>query len=77
VKPSRRALYRHRCRRGERLVRSASGVGFFKDNPPSAEELADLTVMHRQRTGRWVRVVTGASVGDNERVRIQIHAICR
>jgi hypothetical protein len=33
--------------------------------------------MHRQRTGRWVRVVTGASVGDNERVRIQIHAICR
>jgi hypothetical protein len=78
VRPERRAVYRHRCPGGERLVRSGSGVGFFEDDSPTARELADLEVTRTQRNGRVrVRVETGDLVGDDERVRIQIHAICR
>jgi hypothetical protein len=78
MRPGRRAVYRHRCRPGEQLVRSASGVGFFEDNPPTAGELADFDLTQTRRNGRIrVRVVTGDSVGDDERVRIQIHALCR
>ena len=78
VKPGRLAVYRHRCRRGERLVRSALGVGFFEDDPPTPAELADIDVTRTQRNGRIrVRVETGDSVGDDEQVRLQIHAICR
>ncbi len=78
VKPGRLAVYRHRCRRGERLVRSALGVGFFEDDPPTPAELADIDVTRMQRNGRIrVRVETGDSVGDDEQVRLQIHAICR
>jgi hypothetical protein len=70
--------FSHRCRPGERFVHSASGVGFFKDQPPSARELRDVKIDHRERHGRAVvRGTTGRRAGDNERVALQIHVTCR
>lgn len=78
LRPGREATHRHRCRRGERLVHSTTGVGFFKEQPPSARELRDVEVDHRQRRGRAiVTVTTGRRAGDNERVALQIHVTCR
>jgi hypothetical protein len=68
----------HGCRRGERLLASGHGVGFFQDSPPSARELRQLSSTRRERRGRVrVRVNTGPRVGDDERVEVQIHAVCR
>ena len=70
--------YSHVCRRGERLVRGSAGVGFFERRPPTARELRQLDVRHGLRRGRVrVRVRTGKLVGDDERVELQIHAVCR
>ena len=67
----------HRCRRGERLVRGLAGVRFHRQRPPTARELRHVTVTHRTR-GRRVhaRVRTGPTVGDRERVTLQILAVC-
>jgi len=75
--PSRTVNRTHRCRRGERLVRGLAGVRFHRERPPTAQELRDVTVTHRTR-GRRVhaRVRTGPTVGDHERVTLQILAIC-
>jgi hypothetical protein len=52
-------------------------VRFHRERPPTARELRDVTVTHRTR-GRRVhaRVRTGPTVGDHERVTLQILAIC-
>jgi hypothetical protein len=77
LRPSRTVRRSHRCRRGERLVRGLSGVRFHRERPPTARELRDVTVTHRTR-GRRVhaRVRTGPTVGDHERVTLQVFAIC-
>jgi hypothetical protein len=75
--PSRAITGSHRCRSGERLTRGLAGVLFHTRRPPTSRELRDLTMTHR-RLGQRVRasVRTGPTVGDRERVTLQILAIC-
>jgi hypothetical protein len=77
LRPSRTVTSSHSCRRGERLVRGLAGVRFHRQRPPTARELRDVTVTHRTQ-GRRVhaRVRTGPTVGDHERVTLQILAVC-
>jgi hypothetical protein len=77
LRPSRTVRGSHHCRRGERLVRGFAGVRFHRERPPTARELRDVTMTHRTR-GRRVhaRVRTGPTVGDHERVTLQILAVC-
>jgi hypothetical protein len=66
--------FRHGCRRGQRYLHYTWGVGFDKDQPPSACELRDVRVQHRERRDRAiVKVTTGRRAGDDERVALQIH----
>ena len=77
VRPSRTLTSSHRCRKGERLTRGMAGVLFHRRRPPTASELRHVTMTHRkvgQRIGASVR--TGPSVGDRERVTLQILAVC-
>ena len=75
--PSRTVRRSHRCRRGERLVRGLAGVRFHRQEPPTARERRDVTVTHRTRGRRMrARVRTGPTVGDHERVTLQILAVC-
>jgi hypothetical protein len=77
LRPSRAITASHRCRKGERLTRGLAGVLFHRRRPPTARELRDVTVTHR-RVGQRVRasVRTGPTVGDHERVTLQILAVC-
>jgi hypothetical protein len=77
LRPSRAITSSHRCRRGERLTRGLAGVLFHRRRPPTARELQDVTVTHR-RLGQRVRasVRTGPTVGDRERVTLQVLAVC-
>ena len=77
LRPSRAVTRSHRCRSGERLTRGVAGVLFHRRRPPTARELQDVTVTHR-RVGQRVRasVSTGPTVGDRERVSLQILAVC-
>jgi hypothetical protein len=75
--PSRTVEVTHRCRRGERLVRGTAGVLFHRDRPPTARELGDVDLTNRHgKTRVRARVRTGATVGDRERVTLQVHAVC-
>ena len=75
--PSRTVTRSHRCRGGERLVRGVAGVLFHRRRPPTARELRDVTVTHRTGQHRVrARVRTGRTVGDHERVTLQILAVC-
>ena len=78
LRPSRAVARSLRCRGGERLTRGVAGVLLHRRRPPTARELQDVTVTHR-RVGRRVRarVSTGPTVGDRERVTLQILAVCR
>ncbi len=78
LRPSHALTSSHRCRKGERLTRGLAGVLFHRRRPPTARELRDVTVTHR-RVGQRVRatVRTGPTVGDHERVTLQILAVCR
>ena len=77
LRPSRAVTRSHRCRSGERLTRGLAGVLFHRRRPPTARELRDVSVTHRT-LGRRVRasVRTGPTVGDRERVTLQILAVC-
>jgi hypothetical protein len=77
LQPSRTVAYTHRCRQGERLTHEAAGVLFHRRRPPTARELRDVTVTDR-KTDQRVRasVRTGPTVGDHERVTLQILAVC-
>jgi hypothetical protein len=77
LRPSRAITSSHRCRRSERLTRGLAGVLFHRRRAPTARELRDVTVTHR-RLGQHVRasVRTGPTVGDRERVTLQILAVC-
>jgi hypothetical protein len=75
--PSRTVTGSHRCRQGERLVRGLAGVRFHRERPPTARERQHVTMTHRT-PGRRVhaRVRTGPTVGDRERVTLQVLAVC-
>jgi hypothetical protein len=78
LRAAERRTYRHRCPGGHALVRSGSGVGFFTRRPPSLRTLRQLEIRHRQRSGVVeTTVITGPRVGDDERVVLQQHAVCR
>lgn len=78
VHPTHTVAVSHRCRAGERLIRGFAAVLFHRRRPPTARELSDVTVSHR-RVGQRVRarVSTGPTVGDHERVTLQVLAVCR
>ncbi len=78
IKPRRVRTFTRHCRAGEHLVDSGAGVGFFTARPPSDRELRDLHI-RRKEHGNEVRVTvrTGRRVGDNERVQLQLHALCQ
>jgi hypothetical protein len=65
------------CRRGTRLVYSGSGVAFFTERPPSRRIVRSLRHRHR-RSGSVSRTFVAAprSVGDDERVEVQVSALC-
>jgi hypothetical protein len=75
--PSRTLTSSHHCRAGERLVRGLAGVRFHRERPPTARELRDVAVTHSTQDQRVrARVRTGPTVGDHERVTLQIIAVC-
>ena len=77
VRPGAEVRLKVTCSRGERLVRSGSGVGFFTRRPPSNRVLRAIEHRHR-RSGRVARtlVTAPADVGDNERVEVQTTVLC-
>jgi hypothetical protein len=77
VRPGADVRMKLRCSRGERLVRSGSGVGFFTRRPPSDRILRAIKHRHR-RSGRAARtlVTAPAGVGDNEHVEVQTTVLC-
>jgi hypothetical protein len=77
IRPGADVRLRLGCARGERLVRSGSGVGFYTLRPPSKRVVEALAHRHR-RSGRITRTsVTGVrGVGDNERVELRISVLC-
>ncbi|HEV7563188.1 MAG TPA: hypothetical protein VGO24_06760 [Solirubrobacterales bacterium] len=71
-----RRSFVHHCAKGEKLVGSAHGIGFYRPDPPSQKELKALEADRSERGGHVVvHVRTGAFEG--ERVVLQIHAFCR
>jgi hypothetical protein len=78
LRPSRRTVHVQRCRAGERLVHGVPGVLFHTRRAPTAREVRDVAVAHRVDRRRVSAVVrTGPSVGDRERVTLQMVAVCR
>jgi hypothetical protein len=77
IRPGATARVRLGCARGERLVHSGYGVGFFTAQPPSPDTVKSIERRHR-RTGRVTRTFVAAppGVGDDERVELQVTAIC-
>jgi hypothetical protein len=78
LKPSRRATYIRRCLPGERLLRAVPGVLFHTRNPPSVREVSQVSVVtHVSHNGARFVVRTSPEVGDNERVTVQLIAVCK
>jgi hypothetical protein len=77
VRPNAAARLRLGCGRGERLVRSGSGIGFYTRRPPSKRVLRAMEHRHR-RSGRITRtfLATPPGVGDDERVQLQVTVLC-
>ena len=46
LEPSRTVVHRHRCKRGEKLVRGLASVQFHRERAPSARELHDVESTH-------------------------------
>jgi hypothetical protein len=65
------------CARGERLVHSGYGVAFFTRRPPSPRVIKALEHHHRRtRSVSRTFVAAPPDVGDDERVELQVTAIC-
>ena len=78
IRPGAEVRVRLGCARGRRLLHSGSAVAFFTRRPPSPRVVEALEHRHR-RTGRVTRTRVAAppGVGDDERVELQVSAICR
>jgi hypothetical protein len=77
VRPSAELRVRLGCARGQRLLHSGSAVAFFTRRPPSRRVVEAFEHRHR-RAGSVTRthVVAPPGVGDDERVELQVSAIC-
>jgi hypothetical protein len=77
IRPGAVQRVRHGCGRGERLVHSGSGIGFFTPRPPSPRLVRGIEHRHRRR-GSVTRTFVAAppGVGDDERVVLQVLAVC-
>jgi hypothetical protein len=77
IRPGADVRVRLGCARGRRLVHSGSAVAFFTPRPPSPGTVKALQHRHR-RSGRFTRTVVVAppGVGDDERVELQVTALC-
>ena len=76
VRPGTRVTAFSSCRRGERQLRGGAAVLF--DSRPSRAELRDHDYRYTVRPRRVrVRLMAGESVGDDERVTLQVHSACR
>jgi hypothetical protein len=76
VRPGSRMTASSRCRRGERQVRGGAAVLF--DSRPSRAELRDHDYRYTVGARRVrARLMAGRSVGDDERVTLQVHSVCR
>jgi hypothetical protein len=65
------------CRSGERLVHAGSSVLFFTRQPPSRSVVKALVHRHRHlRTAIETIFAAPRGVGDNERVELQVSAVC-
>ncbi len=77
VRPRVTERVRAQCRLGERLAHAGSAVAFFTQRPPSRGEVKALVHRHqRLRSGIEAIVVAPRGVGDNERVELQVSAVC-
>lgn len=78
LRPNRGHTFSFGCGPRERLVGSTHGIAFYQKRPPSVKEMRQLTATRTHRKGKVrVHVETGRRVGDDEQVRVQIHALCR
>lgn len=76
VRPGTRLTASSSCRRGERQLRGGAAVLF--DSRPTRAELRDHDYRYTVGTSRVrVRLMAGRSVGDDERVTLQVHSACR
>ena len=75
VRPGSRMTASSRCRRGERQLRGGAAVLF--DSRPSRAELRDHDYSYTVGARRVrVTLMAGRSVGDDERVTLQVHSVC-
>jgi hypothetical protein len=76
VRPGTRLTASSKCRKGERQVRGGAAVIF--DSLPTRAELRDHDYRYSVGSRRVrVRLMVGRSVGDDERVTLQVHSTCR
>jgi hypothetical protein len=76
VRPRTRVTASSSCRRGERRLRAGAAVVF--DSRPTRAELRDHDYRYTVRPhGVRVMLSAGRTVGDDERVTLQVHAVCR
>jgi hypothetical protein len=70
--------YTHECARGETLLRSGAGIGFFTRRPPSTRVLRGIRYVRTVHHGRIVvRASTSSAALAGERVDLQIQAVCK
>jgi hypothetical protein len=76
VRPGTRMAASSKCRMGERQLRGGAAVLF--DSRPSRAELRDHDYRYTVGARRVrVRLTAGRTVGDDERVTLQVHSVCR
>jgi hypothetical protein len=76
VRPGTRLMASSKCRTGERQLRGGAAVLF--DSRPTRAELRDHDYRYSVGVRRVrVRLMAGMSVGDDERVTLQVHSVCR
>jgi hypothetical protein len=76
IRPGTRRTASSSCRRGERQLRGGAAVLF--DSRPTRAELRDHDYRYTVGVRRVrVRLSAGMSVGDDERVTLQVHSACR
>jgi hypothetical protein len=76
VRPGTRLTASSRCREGERQLHGGAAVLF--DSRPTRAELRDHDYRYSVGARRVrVRLMAGRSVGDDERVTLQVHSTCR
>lgn len=78
VRAGSRMTVRYGCQAGERLEHGAASLGWYTKKPPSRSEMRELSEVHWIENGKLnVRVTSGKHAGDDELVKVQLHADCR